>query len=125
MERRNTENCFTTLTCSFQTRWKRPGSPRIPELDAAAKFLAGFGTTAVIKLGANGARVVSGSQSFSAPAFAVQPVDTTGAGDSFNAGFVFQHLQGAPLQKCAAWGNACGALSTRALGGNGGVPVRI
>ena len=95
---------------------------RMPELSAAAKFLAGFGHTAVIKLGANGVRVVSGNQSLSSPPIAVQPVDTTGAGDSFNAGFVFQHLQGAPLQKCAAWGNACGALSTRALGGTEAFP---
>jgi sugar/nucleoside kinase (ribokinase family) len=95
---------------------------KTPELDAAAKFLAGFGNTVVIKLGANGARVVSGSQSFSAPSFAVQPVDTTGAGDSFNAGFIFQHLQGAPLTRCVAWGNACGALSTRGLGGTEAFP---
>ena len=95
---------------------------KIPELDAAAKLLAGFGNTAVIKLGANGACVVSRSQSFSIPAFAIPPVDTTGAGDSFNAGFIFQHLQGALLQKCVAWGNACGALSTRALGGTEAFP---
>ncbi len=95
---------------------------KMPELDAAAKFLAGFGNTAVIKLGANGARAVSKDQTFSIPAFATHPVDTTGAGDSFNAGFIFQHLQGAPLQKCIVWGNACGALSTRALGGTEAFP---
>jgi sugar/nucleoside kinase (ribokinase family) len=87
------------------------------ELDAAENFLASLGHTVVIKLGANGVRVVSSRQRCSAPAFTVQSVDTTGAGDSFNAGFIFQHVQGAPLQKCVTWGNACGALSTRALGG--------
>ena len=92
------------------------------ELEAAEKFLASFGHTVVIKLGANGVRVVSSGHTFSAPAFAIQPVDTTGAGDSFNAGFIFQHVQGAPLQKCVAWGNACGALSTRALGGTEAFP---
>jgi sugar/nucleoside kinase (ribokinase family) len=95
---------------------------KAPELEAAVQVLASFGNTLAIKLGAKGVRVVSGSRSLSVPAFAVQPVDTTGAGDSFNAGFIFQHFQGAPLQKCADWGNACGALSTRALGGTEAFP---
>jgi len=92
-------------------------------LDAAAGFLSHLSKTVVIKLGANGVCLVSNDQSFSAPAFAIDPVDTTGAGDSFDAGFIFQYLQGAPLQKCAAWGNACGALSTRALGGTQAFPT--
>jgi sugar/nucleoside kinase (ribokinase family) len=87
------------------------------ELDESTSILADLGHTIVIKVGANGVRLSSHGESFSAPAFKVQPVDTTGAGDSFDAGFIFQHLQGSPLQKCLAWGNACGALSTRALGG--------
>lgn len=96
---------------------------RIAELEAAGKCLAGFGHTAVIKVGAKGVCVFCGDKQIHAPAFAIQPVDTTGAGDSFNAGFVFQHLRGAPLAKCIAWGNACGALSTRALGGTEAFPI--
>jgi len=87
------------------------------ELETAATFLSSLSKTIVIKLGASGVRLVSSHESFSATAFKVNPVDTTGAGDSFDAGFIFQYLRGAPLQKCAAWGNACGALSTRGLGG--------
>lgn len=97
---------------------------RVQTLDAAAKFLGGFGHMSVIKRGASGVSVVRGGQVISAPSFAVRPVDTTGAGDSFNAGFIFQLLQGAPLQKRVVWGNACGALSTRALGGLDGFPTR-
>jgi len=93
------------------------------DLDEAAKRLANLGHTVVMKLGSNGVQAVSRDQSLRVPAFPVQPVDTTGAGDSFDAGFVFQYLQSAPLQKCIAWGNACGALSTRALGGTEGFPV--
>jgi sugar/nucleoside kinase (ribokinase family) len=94
------------------------------DLDAAAETLASFGGATSIKLGDRGVRVVSGTRSFRVPAYAVDSVDTTGAGDSFNAGFVFQYLQDASLEKCASWGNACGALSTRTLGGTEAFPSR-
>jgi len=44
-------------------------------------------------------------------------VDTTGAGDSFNGGFLHGYLAGMDLADCLDLGNACGALSTRAPGG--------
>jgi sugar/nucleoside kinase (ribokinase family) len=97
---------------------------RTQDLDAAMKFFDGFGHTTVIKRGSCGVSVIRGHQVDFAPSFKVQPVDTTGAGDSFNAGYLFQHLRGGDLQKCMAWGNACGALSTRALGGTEGFPTR-
>ncbi len=99
------------------------GISETQDLDAATKFFDGFGHTTVIKRGSEGVSVIRSHQIVSAPCFNVQPVDTTGAGDSFNAGFLFQHLQGEVLQKCIAWGNACGALSTRALGGIEGFPT--
>jgi sugar/nucleoside kinase (ribokinase family) len=44
-------------------------------------------------------------------------VDTIGAGDSFNAGFLFAYLQGESLEACAAFGNRTAALSTLRSGG--------
>ncbi len=92
------------------------------DLHAAVVEVRRLAATTVVKLGAAGALVVSQDKAISAPGFAVQPLDTTGAGDSFNAGFVFKFLQRAPLAECVAWGNACGALSTQALGGTAGFP---
>ena len=57
------------------------------------------------------------------PAYAVEAIDTTGAGDSFNAGFLHRWLQGAPLVECLRLGAACGALSTLGLGGTGAQPT--
>ncbi len=93
------------------------------KLAMAMKFFARSGGTTVIKQGARGVSLVRGKDVLSVPPFPIAPVDTTGAGDSFNAGFIFQYLRGAPLQKCLAWGNACGALSTRALGGIDAFPT--
>lgn len=96
---------------------------RAADLPAATDCLRSFAATTVIKLGSEGALAVTPEGTLSAPAFPVTPVDTTGAGDSFNAGFLFQHLRGAPLAECLRWGNACGALSTLALGGTEGFPT--
>ena len=93
------------------------------DIETAAARLRGLAATTVIKRGAEGVLVASGSTTVFAPAFRITPVDTTGAGDSFNAGFIFQFLQGAPLEQCIRWGNACGALSTQALGGTEGFPT--
>lgn len=49
-------------------------------------------------------------------------MDTTGAGDSFNAGFVYGFLTEKGLEECLACGNACGALNVTAYGGNTGFP---
>ncbi len=48
--------------------------------------------------------------------------DSTGAGDSFDAGFVHAWLDDRPLDTCLRWGNACGALSTRGMGGTAAQP---
>ncbi len=94
------------------------------DLDSALSRLRALSKIIVVKSGSKGVRVVTQDRSISAPGFPVTPIDTTGAGDSFNAGFVYQYLQGAPLDTCATWGNACGAMSTLALGGTAGFPTR-
>jgi sugar/nucleoside kinase (ribokinase family) len=57
------------------------------------------------------------------PAIEVEPVDTTGAGDCFNAGFLYAWLNGEAIQDCLRMGNVCGGLSTEEFGGIEGFPT--
>ena len=64
-----------------------------------------------------------GGEVVSHPGFPVEAVDTTGAGDSFAAGFVSGYVRGLSLRECLKIGNACGALSTLEPGGTAGQPT--
>lgn len=93
--------------------------------EPAAYALAGrmrAGATMVVKRGAEGAVAVQNDRLWSTAALPVQPVDTTGAGDSFDAGFIHGLLTGADLPTCLAMGVACGSMSTRSAGGTGAQP---
>ena len=61
-------------------------------------------TRVVAKLGEQGAMTLDGQALVRVPAYRVDAVDTTGAGDSFNAGFLHRWLQGAPLADCLRLG---------------------
>jgi sugar/nucleoside kinase (ribokinase family) len=80
-------------------------------------------TRVVAKLGKEGAMTLDGGNVVHVPAYPVPAVDTTGAGDSFNAGFLHRWLAGAPLEDCLRLGAACGGLSTRGLGGTATQPT--
>jgi sugar/nucleoside kinase (ribokinase family) len=91
-------------------------------LDEAIAALAETGATVAVKLGARGALCFDGPRRYLATPPPVQPVDSTGAGDSFNAGLLTGLLQGLELPDALALGCAVGALSTQAAGGTGGCP---
>jgi sugar/nucleoside kinase (ribokinase family) len=90
------------------------GRAALPE---ALEALAGTVPLIAVKCGSRGAIVQQGGWRFEVPAVPVQPVDTIGAGDSFNAGFLSAWLSGACAEDCAAAGNITGALSTQRPGG--------
>jgi sugar/nucleoside kinase (ribokinase family) len=83
----------------------------------ALRALDNGSTRLVIKTGSRGAITLDHGKPLSAPGYPTQAVDTTGAGDSFNAGFLHAWLRDLPALDCLRWGNACGALSTRGVGG--------
>jgi sugar/nucleoside kinase (ribokinase family) len=74
-------------------------------------------TRTVAKLGARGAAALVDGALLDVPAYPVEAVDTTGAGDSFDAGFLHAWIAGRPLEDCLRWGAACGSLSARGPGG--------
>jgi len=75
-------------------------------------------TRTVIKCGAEGAITLGDDGDVLAvPAIRVDAVDSTGAGDSFDAGFLHAWRRGLSLRESLRWGAACGGLSTRGVGG--------
>ena len=89
----------------------------IDELDDAVLALAERAGVVVTKDGADGALAAHGERLVRAAAPRIDALDTTGAGDAFDAGYLASMLAGDPLERSLAIANACGALSTRALGG--------
>ena len=90
---------------------------------AALKMLSTQVPCAVIKLGARGAVAIKNQDITSIRGFKVEAIDTTGAGDSFAAGFVSSYLQDQSIGECLRVASACGALSTARTGGTSGQPT--
>ncbi len=89
--------------------------------DAVASLTRAGGAVAV-KLGARGALYAAGAVRYLATAPPASPVDTTGAGDCFNAGLLAGLLRGSDPPDALALGCAVGAASTQAIGGTAGSP---
>jgi sugar/nucleoside kinase (ribokinase family) len=71
----------------------------------------------VVKMGASGARAIQGGETSTRRAMSVDVVDTTGAGDAFNSGFINGWLNGMNLEECLELGNECGAQAVSVIGG--------
>jgi sugar/nucleoside kinase (ribokinase family) len=93
-------------------------------LSDAFKTLGTKVNCAVVKRGVRGATAIQYGELFKDPGFKISAIDTTGAGDSFDAGFMSAYLRKAPLAECLRTGNACGALSAMSVGGTAGQPTQ-
>jgi len=91
--------------------------------EKALRRLENGRTRTVAKLGREGAMTFQEGRAVRVAAFPIRPLDTTGAGDSFNAGFLHAWLGGAPIADCLRLGAACGALSTQGSGGTAAQPT--
>jgi sugar/nucleoside kinase (ribokinase family) len=136
------------LTCSLDTNWDPAGNwdhglqaalrhcdiflpneaealqiSGCPDAAAAAARLSDGGATVAVKLGGSGAMVRRGSRSLRAAAPEVDVTDTIGAGDAFDAGYIFGTLSDWEVERCLSLAVACGTLSTRAVGGVDGQPT--
>jgi sulfofructose kinase len=76
---------------------------------------------AAATLGEEGVLAWDGTQFLYAPAYRVQPVDTTGAGDIFHAGFIYGLLQDWPLQRQLEFACAAAALNCTGVGARGSI----
>ena len=70
----------------------------------------------IIKLGSRGCFLKNKDTVLNLPAFSVQAVDATGAGDNFAAGFISEILRGASPEEALLFANACGGVCTTGIG---------
>jgi sugar/nucleoside kinase (ribokinase family) len=139
------------LTTSLDTNWDPLGewmavvAPCLPHVDivfmnedearmttgstdpkVAAHCLLGAGAKiAVMKLGARGCAIYTGSEEIFCPAYDVNVMDTTGAGDCFVGAFLAAWLQNRELKEAGRFANAVAAISVQRLGGVAGLETHI
>jgi sugar/nucleoside kinase (ribokinase family) len=92
-------------------------------VDAAVIELRKKCRTFALKLGAQGALAWRGEESARVPALKLQVVDTIGAGDTFDAGFLYGYINGWSLEKSLSLAAVSGSLSTRSAGGTAAQPT--
>lgn len=130
----------TSLDCNYDPleKWDSGLSALLPHVDVflpneteataitgirnvrkAAESLATQARVVVVKCGAKGAIISTRGETFEVPAVRVKAIDTTGAGDSFNAGFLTAFVRGKSLRACAAAGAKAGARAVTRVGGTG------
>ena len=91
----------------------------LDSIQAGAQDLAQGERAVIARLGSGGALAVAAGESFTCPAFQVEVVDTLGAGDAFNAGFICAQLAGYSLKDSVCWGNGAAALKIGRVGARG------
>ena len=91
-------------------------------LEAAVEQLSRIGSTIIVKRGKDGALARSGDQIWQAPAFKIEAVESTGAGDCFNAGLLYALVEKSQeLSEALQFANGCGAIGASTPGGASGV----
>ena len=94
-------------------------------VEEAVRYIASKGPeTAVITLGEKGCQGVCRGKVFSLPAFRVDVVDSTGAGDVFHGAYDWAYLQGWDAETCARFSSAVSAIKCTRMGGRAGIPDR-
>jgi sugar/nucleoside kinase (ribokinase family) len=92
------------------------------DVESAARKLAALGPDVAVKCGERGVLAAVDGELTWAPALQVAVVDTIGAGDSTDAGWLAGRLLGWPAERAARLAAVCGSLSTRARGGTAAQP---
>ena len=111
---------FPVVSRRFAEEWGGAGTFR----DGLNRLARAGARLAVVTCGDQGAWAQSGCEIFHVPAYAIEPADTTGAGDAFHAGFIWAVLQGKTGEVALRHAHAVAALSCGALGAQEGLPRR-
>jgi sugar/nucleoside kinase (ribokinase family) len=85
----------------------------------AVRGIAGKTRTAISRRGELAAICASGSELIESKPFQIDTVDTIGAGDAFNAGFIAAQLEDLSIEKSLQWGHATAGLSIKTVGSGG------
>lgn len=100
------------------------GGPVSDVATAARSLMTRAEQTVVVTMGARGAQVVARDQTDTVPSFAVDALDTTGAGDAFNAALAVGTAEGKSLAEALRFANATAALCVTKAGAAGSAPYR-
>ena len=90
-------------------------------IDIANYFLIKGVKNVIIKLGKKGAYIKNNELDLLIPAFEIEPIDTTGAGDAMVSGFISGLLDNCSLIDCVKRGNAAGSINVQFVGANGNI----
>ncbi len=94
-----------------------------PDYRKGAEFMLDMGVKIVaVKLGSKGCYVTDENEQLTVDAFPVKAVDTTGAGDAFNAGFLYGLINEQSLYECGRLGNFVASRSVMKMGARAGLP---
>jgi sulfofructose kinase len=113
---------YLVTSSEFPERWTGERDP----FRALALLQDTFGMKVTgMTLGAQGALVRSGGRFFYSPAFVVNCIDTTGAGDIFHGAFCYAILKGMEIPEALDFSNAMAALNCTSLGARGGIKFEV
>lgn len=84
--------------------------------EQAVHVIAQQASLAIVKVGAKGSYIKQGDTLLHIPAEKVKPIDTTGAGDVYAAGFLYGYANNLPLSRCAEIGTLCAAQVIEEIG---------
>lgn len=93
------------------------------DINKALEKLNQHASIVVVTKGSKGSLLKTKDTSLRAKAYSVESIDTTGAGDSFNTGFLYQWLKGGDLEKSVIYGSGAGAIATTKMGGSTASPT--
>ncbi len=117
------DELLSTTDVFFPNKTEALSIAQSEDVESAAKQLSDRCKLVAIKLGADGALLRRKDETICVPALTVDIIDTVGAGDTFDAGFLYGYLKGWELEKSLQLATACAALSMRASGGTAAQPT--